>query len=63
MATKKAVKVKGVDVSKLSSRQQQSLKKHSVHHTKKHVQYMTNSMKRGASFTEAHKRAQKNVGK
>ena len=56
-------KVKGVDVSKLSSRQQQSLKKHSEHHTKKHIQYMANSMKRGATFTQAHKRAQKNVGR
>ena len=39
------------------------MKKHSKHHTKKHIQYMTNSMKRGSTFTKAHKNAQKKVGK
>ena len=57
------VKVKGVDVSKLTKRQQATMKKHSKHHTKKHIQYMTNSMKRGSTFTKAHKNAQKKVGK
>ena len=57
------MKVKGVDVSGLTKRQQQSMKKHSQHHTKKHMQYMLNSMKRGATFTQAHKRAMKKVGK
>ena len=57
------VKVKGVDVSSLTKRQQQSMKKHSKHHTKKHIQYMTNSIKRGSTFTKAHKNAQKKVGK
>lgn len=57
------MKIKGVDVSTLTKRQQQTMKKHSVHHTKKHLQYMTNSMKRGSTFSKAHKNAQKNVGK
>ena len=57
------VKIKGVDVSSLTKKQQQSMKKHSKHHTKKHIQYMTNSMKRGSTFTKAHKNAQKKVGK
>jgi hypothetical protein len=57
------MKVKGVDVSALTKRQQQTMKKHSQHHSKKHIQYMYNSMKRGATFTQAHKRAQKAVGK
>jgi|TARA_R100001463_G_scaffold103544_5_gene157929 hypothetical protein len=57
------MKVKGVDLSALTKRQQQTMKKHSQHHSKKHIQYMYNSMKRGASFTQAHKRAQKAVGK
>tara|TARA_R100000773_G_scaffold38432_1_gene33581 strand:+ start:121 stop:294 length:174 start_codon:yes stop_codon:yes gene_type:complete len=57
------MKVKGVDVSKLTKRQQNTMKKHSKHHTKKHIQYMTNSMVRGTSFTKAHKNAQKKVGK
>tara|TARA_R100000664_G_scaffold31321_1_gene44820 strand:+ start:194 stop:367 length:174 start_codon:yes stop_codon:yes gene_type:complete len=56
------MKVKGVDVSKLTKRQQQTLKRHAKHHTKKHMQYMVNSMKRGTTFSKAHKNAQKKVG-
>ena len=57
------MKVKGVDVSKLTKSQQNAMKKHSKHHTKKHMQYMLNSMKRGATFTQAHERAMKKVGR
>ena len=57
------VKVKGVDVTNLTKSQQNAMKKHSKHHTKKHIQYMTNSIKRGSTFTKAHKNAQKKVGK
>jgi len=61
-AKKKAVKVKGVDVSELTTRQQNTMKKHSEHHTKKHIQEMTRLMEKGTSFTEAHKKAQRKVG-
>ena len=44
------MKVKGVDISKLTKSQQKAMKKHSQHHTKKHMQYMYNSMRRGNSF-------------
>ena len=57
------MKIKGVDMSGLTKRQQQTMKKHSQHHTKRHMEYMRNSMMRGATFTQAHKRAQKAVGK
>ena len=57
------MKIKGIDMSGLTTRQQQTMKKHSQHHTKKHMQYMRNSMMRGATFPQAHKRAQKAVGK
>jgi|TARA_R100001015_G_C4598244_1_gene153316 hypothetical protein len=57
------MKVKGVDLSKLTKRQQETMKKHAKHHSKKHMQYMKNSMLRGATFSQAHKRAQKAVGK
>ena len=59
----KELKVKRVDLSGLTKRQQQTMIKHSQHHTKRHMEYMRNSMKRGATFTQAHKRAQKAVGK
>ena len=57
------MKIKGVDVTKLTKKQQQSMKRHSVHHSKKHIQYMYNSMRRGSSFSKAHVNAQKKVGK
>ena len=57
------MKIKGVDVTKLTKSQQNAMKKHSKHHTKKHIQYMTNSIKRGSTFNQAHKNAQKKVGK
>ena len=57
------MKVKGVDVTKLTKSQQNAMKKHSKHHTKKHIQYMTNSIKRGSTFNKAHKNAQQKVGK
>ena len=57
------MKIKGVDMSGLSKRQQDSLQKHAKHHTKRHMEYMRNSMKHGATFTQAHERAQKAVGK
>ena len=57
------MKIKGVDVSKLTKRQQESMKRHSVHHSKKHIQYMYNSIRRGSSFSKAHVNAQKKVGK
>ena len=56
------MKVKGVDVSNLTKRQQDTMKKHSKHHSKKHIQYMYNSLRRGSTFTQAHKRAMKAVG-
>lgn len=59
---KKKVTVKGVDISSLNKRQQDVMKKHAKHHTKKHMASMTNMMKRGSTFTEAHKKAQKKVG-
>tara|TARA_R100001440_G_scaffold62987_3_gene83169 strand:- start:3465 stop:3695 length:231 start_codon:yes stop_codon:yes gene_type:complete len=56
-------KVKGVDVCSLTMRQQKTLEKHSVHHTKKHIKMMVDAMKKGASFGASHKMAQKKVGK
>ena len=57
------MKIKGVDMSSLTKRQQDTMKRHAKHHTKIHMEYMKNSMKRGATFTQAHKRAIKAVGK
>ena len=47
----------------LTKRQKETMKKHSIHHSKKHMAMMRKEMKAGKSFTAAHKKAQKLVGK
>lgn len=47
----------------LTQRQRSALKKHSPHHSKKHVALMTKLMKEGKTFGQSHKIAQKKVGK
>tara|TARA_R100000700_G_C3150491_1_gene129313 strand:- start:272 stop:478 length:207 start_codon:yes stop_codon:yes gene_type:complete len=59
---KKAITVKGVNLSGLTARQQQTMKKHSKHHTAKHLRDMKRRMAKGTSFTAAHKQSQKAVG-
>lgn len=56
------MKVKGVDVSSLTKRQQQSMKKHGEHHSGKHIRDMLKRMDKGATFTAAHKSSMKKVG-
>ena len=47
----------------ISKGQKKTLKKHSKHHTKKHMASMTKAMKKGKTFTQAHKKAMRKVGK
>jgi len=47
----------------LSKRQEATMKKHSKHHSERHMRMMRSKMLQGMSFTEAHKEAQKKVGK
>ena len=54
---------KGSQVKKLTKRQEETLKKHSKHHSAKHMAMMRKEMKGGSTFTAAHKKAQKKVGK
>ena len=63
MKPKKKVIVKGADLSSLTKRQQDTMKKHAVHHTGKHMTMMANMMKRGKTFTQAHKATQKKIGR
>ena len=49
--------------SKLTKRQQDTMKKHSVHHTKKHMDIMKKLMREGKTFTESHKITMKKIGK
>ena len=50
-------------MKKLTDKQKKTLKKHSVHHSKKHMAMMKKEMRAGKSFTAAHKKAQRMVGK
>tara|TARA_R100001443_G_scaffold99332_2_gene106455 strand:- start:475 stop:627 length:153 start_codon:yes stop_codon:yes gene_type:complete len=50
-------------VKKLTQRQTDTLKRHSVHHTQKHMTEMRKLMRKGKTFTESHKIAMRKVGK
>ncbi len=66
MAKKKRMmykKGKTVKKKELTQRQKNTLKKHSVHHTAKHMSMMRRLMREGSTFTAAHKKAMKEVGK
>jgi hypothetical protein len=47
----------------LTDKQKTTLKKHSVHHSSKHMKEMKLAMNKGMSFTKAHKIALKKKGK
>ena len=49
--------------AKLSDSQKKKLEEHKKHHSTKHIASMRMSMLKGMSFDEAHKKAQKKVGK
>jgi len=48
---------------KLTKRQKDTMRKHSKHHTKAHLAYMSQLMKAGKTFGESHRIAMKKVGK
>ena len=47
----------------LTKRQEDTMKRHSVHHTKKQMDMMRSLMIKGDTFSQAHKKAQRKVGK
>jgi len=47
----------------LTQRQKDTMKRHSKHHTKKHMAMMTKLMKEGKTFGESHKITMKAIGK
>ena len=47
----------------LTKKQKDTLKKHSVHHSKKHLAMMNALMNKGKSFRFAHRQAMKIAGK
>lgn len=47
----------------LTARQKQTLKRHSAHHSDKHMSEMRKAMREGKTFGQAHKSAMRKVGK
>jgi len=47
----------------LTKRQENAMKRHSKHHTTKHMTFMKRRMLMGDTFRTAHKKAQQKVGK
>jgi hypothetical protein len=47
----------------LTKRQEDTMKSHSEHHTKKHMDMMRSLMIKGDTFGQAHKKAMRKVGK
>ena len=50
-------------MKKLTARQQAALKRHSVHHTAKHMAEMRRLMRGGKTFNEAHRAAMRKTGR
>ena len=48
---------------KLTKRQQQQMRTHRKHHTKRHLKMMRNKMLAGSSFKAAHRAAQRKIGR
>tara|TARA_R110000796_G_scaffold9145_3_gene31420 strand:+ start:245 stop:409 length:165 start_codon:yes stop_codon:yes gene_type:complete len=48
--------------NKLKAAQEAMLKKHSKHHSPKHMKMMRDMMAKGKTFDEAHKAAKKEMG-
>jgi len=50
-------------MKKMSAKQEKTMKRHSKHHTRKHMALMKRLMIQGKTFGQSHKEAQKKVGK
>ena len=50
-------------MAKLTKRQEEAMKRHSVNHSTKHMSFMRKLIKEGSTFTEAHNKAMRKVGK
>ena len=58
----KVASIKNI-IKDLTPRQQKTMRSHARHHTLKHMRSMANAMKKGATFSQAHNRAMRSVGK
>tara|TARA_B100002019_G_C21225360_1_gene577087 strand:+ start:271 stop:450 length:180 start_codon:yes stop_codon:yes gene_type:complete len=53
----------GINLKGLTTRQKQQMQSHMVHHTKRHLSKMATEMRKGKTFAQSHRIAQRIVGK
>ena len=58
----KVASIKNI-VKDLKPRQRKTMNRHARHHSLTHMRSMANAMKKGATFSQAHTRAMRSVGK
>ena len=58
----KVASITGI-IKALKPRQQKTMKAHARHHSLKHMRSMVRAMKNGATFSSAHTKAMRSVGK
>ena len=58
----KVASITGI-IKGLKPRQQKTMKAHAKHHSLKHMRSMAKSLKNGSTFTSAHNKAMRSVGK
>jgi len=58
----KASSIRSV-IKQLNTRQKKTMRKHAKHHSMKHMKDMASSIKKGKTFSQAHKSAMRKVGK
>jgi len=58
----KVASIKNI-IKDLKPNQQKTMKKHARHHSLKHMRSMARSIKKGATFSSAHTKAMRSVGK
>jgi len=58
----KVASITGI-IKGLKPRQQKTMKAHARHHSLKHMRSMAKAMKNGATFSSAHTKAMRSVGK
>ena len=58
----KVASIKNI-VKGLKPSQKKTMNKHAKHHSLKHMRSMANAIKKGATFSKAHTKAMRSVGK
>ncbi len=58
----KASSIRSV-IKGLNTRQKKTMRKHARHHSLKHMRQMASAMKKGKTFSQAHRSAMRKVGK